>query len=71
MVYSDTQVLPLGAPYIPGYLGFREVPAYMELIERLRQHDGGRLVPQVRSVHSQLRVLLRSCAVVFEDWSAW
>lgn len=36
VVYSDVEVVQLSVPYIPGYLAFREVPAYEKLLDRVR-----------------------------------
>ena len=36
LVYKDLQLIKLTAPYIPGFLAFRETPSLMEMIERQR-----------------------------------
>ncbi len=36
VVYEDYEVVQLTMPYIPCFLGFREVPHYLLLLERLR-----------------------------------
>ncbi|GAB4813929.1 hypothetical protein N2152v2_000975 [Parachlorella kessleri] len=43
-VYEDFLQLQLEVPYLPGFLGFRECPAYMQLLERAREAG---VVPQV------------------------
>ncbi|KAL4458824.1 hypothetical protein ABPG75_013689 [Micractinium tetrahymenae] len=45
LLHVELLELPaLGAPYLPGFLGFREVPAYMELLRRAAE----------KGVHPQL-----------------
>ena len=34
VVYEDYEPLSLSIPYLPGYLGFRECPAYHTLLAR-------------------------------------
>ncbi|XP_045189392.2 endonuclease V-like isoform X2 [Mercenaria mercenaria] len=36
-VYNDCQMIQLTEPYIPGFLGFREVPFIVDLFEKLKQ----------------------------------
>ncbi len=47
VVYEDHAPLPLSVPYVPGYLAFREVPAFTALLDRLRQAHGDTWWPQV------------------------
>jgi hypothetical protein len=47
VVWEDLEPLPLHIPYSSGYLAFREVPAYQALLQRVRQAEQGRWVPQV------------------------
>ncbi|XP_060591941.1 endonuclease V-like [Ruditapes philippinarum] len=45
-VYSDCQMIQLTEPYIPGFLGFREVPFIVDLFEKLRK-DQPQYIPHV------------------------
>jgi deoxyinosine 3'endonuclease (endonuclease V) len=36
IVYEDYKVFKLTVPYVSGFLGFREVPEYIELLEKLK-----------------------------------
>lgn len=47
VVYSDIAVVQLKAPYIPGFLAFREVPALLPLLRRAASTP---FAPQVRTV---------------------
>lgn len=38
-VYSDCEMIKLTAPYIPGFLGFREVPFIVKLFEKIEQQQ--------------------------------
>jgi deoxyinosine 3'endonuclease (endonuclease V) len=49
VVYEDMQPLCMQTPYIPGFLAFREVPAFQQLLQRVRAADGGRHTPEVRA----------------------
>ena len=44
VVYEDYEVLDLTVPYLPGFLAFREVPAYVRLLERAKSTN---LMPEV------------------------
>ena len=46
LVYSQTVSAPPSMPYIPGFLGFREVPYAKELIARLKK-EKSQVFPQV------------------------
>ncbi|NWX91094.1 ENDOV Endonuclease, partial [Nothoprocta ornata] len=46
VLYEDCQMVAVTAPYIAGFLAFREVPFLVEAIQRLQQKDPG-LTPQV------------------------
>lgn len=48
LVHEDYVPLDLTLPYVPGYLGMREVPVYTALLERVR---GTELDPQVTRRH--------------------
>jgi len=43
-VYNDCEMIKLTAPYIPGFLGFREVPFIKQLFEK-QVHDRPDLTP--------------------------
>jgi len=43
IVYKDTQIITLDIPYISGYLGFREVPHYLQLLDRLRATEPNKM----------------------------
>ncbi|GAX80745.1 hypothetical protein CEUSTIGMA_g8180.t1 [Chlamydomonas eustigma] len=44
IVYEDYEEVEIATPYVPGYLGFREVPTYMSLIKRVLSTE---FAPQV------------------------
>ena len=46
VVYEDYEMIELCAPYIPGFLGFREVPFICGLFDKLRQTEP-QFLPQV------------------------
>ncbi|XP_047189904.1 endonuclease V-like isoform X5 [Scophthalmus maximus] len=46
MLYEDSQMVTLTAPYIAGFLAFRETPFLLEALQRL-QRDQPALLPQV------------------------
>ncbi|XP_073538709.1 endonuclease V isoform X4 [Phyllobates terribilis] len=46
VIYEDCQMVTLDAPYIAGFLAFREVPSLVEAVRRLQEKDAG-LMPQV------------------------
>ncbi|XP_042198244.1 endonuclease V isoform X2 [Callorhinchus milii] len=46
VVYEELQMVCLNAPYIPGFLAFRETPFLVEAVQRLQQKEPS-LVPQV------------------------
>ncbi|XP_043925566.1 endonuclease V-like [Protopterus annectens] len=46
VIYEDYQMVRLTAPYIAGFLAFREAPYLVEAVDRLRKQDPS-LVPQV------------------------
>lgn len=47
LLYEDTQMVTLTAPYIAGFLAFRETPFLLEALQRLRRNQP-ELLPQVR-----------------------
>uniref|UniRef100_A0A7S0R7A0 Endonuclease V n=1 Tax=Chlamydomonas leiostraca TaxID=1034604 RepID=A0A7S0R7A0_9CHLO len=47
VVYEDYEEVDLTVPYLPGYLAFREVPAYAALLARCARTEGGRWMPQL------------------------
>ena len=49
VVYEDLSMVELTAPYIPGFLAFREVPFLVEKVEKLRQLHP-QMTPQVMEV---------------------
>lgn len=46
MVYEDSRMVGLKAPYVSGFLAFREVPFLVELVQRLQEKEPD-LMPQV------------------------
>ncbi|XP_066444052.1 endonuclease V isoform X2 [Eleutherodactylus coqui] len=46
VIYEDCQMVTLDAPYVAGYLAFREVPSLVEAVKRLQERDSS-LMPQV------------------------
>ncbi|XP_071797466.1 endonuclease V-like isoform X2 [Asterias amurensis] len=46
VVYSDCELVHLNTPYIPGFLAFREVGFFINLLEKLKSKDQN-LMPQV------------------------
>ncbi|XP_077611427.1 endonuclease V isoform X3 [Crocuta crocuta] len=46
VVYEDCQMVSLTAPYVSGFLAFREVPFLVDAVRRLREQEPG-LMPQV------------------------
>ncbi|XP_036924718.1 endonuclease V isoform X2 [Sturnira hondurensis] len=45
VVYEDCRMVSLTAPYLSGFLAFREVPFLVDAVQRLREEEPG-LVPQ-------------------------
>ncbi|CAN1162561.1 Endonuclease V [Linum perenne] len=50
VVYEDFCVVDIRVPYAPGFLAFREVPIYMQLLEKMRKSDSSSLYPQLLMV---------------------
>ncbi|KAG9350392.1 hypothetical protein JZ751_026751 [Albula glossodonta] len=46
LMYEDSQMVTLSAPYVPGFLAFREVPCLLEALQRLERTQPN-LLPQV------------------------
>ncbi|NXJ82738.1 ENDOV Endonuclease, partial [Trogon melanurus] len=46
VLYEDCRMVAVSAPYVAGYLAFREVPFLVEAVQRLQQEEP-RLKPQV------------------------
>ncbi|XP_016786139.2 endonuclease V isoform X16 [Pan troglodytes] len=46
VVYEESRMVSLTAPYVSGFLAFREVPFLLELVQQLREKEPG-LMPQV------------------------
>uniref|UniRef100_A0A8D1HSL5 Endonuclease V n=1 Tax=Sus scrofa TaxID=9823 RepID=A0A8D1HSL5_PIG len=46
VVYEDCRMVSLTAPYVSGYLAFREVPFLVDAVQRLQEKDP-QLMPQV------------------------
>ncbi|XP_058708533.1 endonuclease V isoform X4 [Poecile atricapillus] len=49
VLYQDCRMVPVTAPYVAGFLAFREVPVLVEAVQRLQQEQP-QLQPQVRSL---------------------
>ncbi|XP_054702209.1 endonuclease V isoform X3 [Grus americana] len=46
VLYEDCRMVAVSAPYVPGFLAFREVPFLVEAVQRLQQEEP-KLKPQV------------------------
>lgn len=46
VIYEDCQMVTLDAPYVAGFLAFREVPSLVEAVKRL-QEEASSVMPQV------------------------
>ncbi|XP_069808182.1 endonuclease V isoform X2 [Dendropsophus ebraccatus] len=46
VIYEDCQMVTIDAPYVAGFLAFREVPSLVEAVKRLQETDSS-LMPQV------------------------
>uniref|UniRef100_A0A8C9IL59 Endonuclease V n=1 Tax=Piliocolobus tephrosceles TaxID=591936 RepID=A0A8C9IL59_9PRIM len=46
VLYEESRMVSLTAPYVSGFLAFREVPFLLELVQQLREKEPG-LMPQV------------------------
>lgn len=46
VIYEDSQIVEMSIPYIPGFLGFREIPSCLNLYYKLKE-DHPEMVPQV------------------------
>ncbi|NXA77008.1 ENDOV Endonuclease, partial [Thryothorus ludovicianus] len=46
VLYQDCRMVPVSAPYVAGFLAFREVPVLVEAVQRLQQEEP-QLLPQV------------------------
>jgi deoxyinosine 3'endonuclease (endonuclease V) len=44
-MYEDSRMVSLTAPYISGFLAFREVPFLVDLVQRLQEKEPD-LIPQ-------------------------
>lgn len=49
VLYEDCRMVAVSAPYVAGFLAFREVPFMVEAVQRL-QREQPELRPQVRHV---------------------
>ncbi|NXJ94958.1 ENDOV Endonuclease, partial [Corythaixoides concolor] len=49
VLYEDCRMVAVSAPYVAGFLAFREVPFLVEAVQRLQQEEP-RLKPQVRRI---------------------
>lgn len=49
VLYEDCRMVAVNAPYVAGFLAFREVPFMVEAVQRLQQEQP-ELRPQVRHV---------------------
>lgn len=45
VMYEDSRMVSLTAPYISGFLAFREVPFLVDLVQRLQEKEPD-LIPQ-------------------------
>lgn len=59
LIHSDTIVREVTLPYIPSFLGFREVPLYTELLDRMKEKVG--FVPDVLLVDGNGLLHERKC----------
>ncbi|XP_073410828.1 endonuclease V isoform X4 [Dendrobates tinctorius] len=49
VIYEDYQMVTLDAPYVAGFLAFREVPSLVEAVRRLQEMDAN-LMPQAKEL---------------------
>ncbi|XP_066188373.1 endonuclease V isoform X4 [Sylvia atricapilla] len=49
VLYQDCRMVAVSAPYVAGFLAFREVPVLVEAVQRLQQEEP-QLQPQIRSL---------------------
>lgn len=49
VLYQDCRMVAVTAPYVAGFLAFREVPVLVEAVQRLQQEEP-QLQPQVGCV---------------------
>ncbi|XP_032900139.1 endonuclease V isoform X4 [Amblyraja radiata] len=52
VIYEECRMVCLNAPYIPGFLAFREAPFLEEAVRRL-QHKDPSLLPQIKDLHER------------------
>ena len=55
-MYEDYEMIELREPYIPGFLGFREVPFICNLFEKLK-NSNPQYLPQVSCSSSGISVI--------------
>ena len=53
VLYEDSRMVTLTAPYIPGFLAFRETPFLLDALKRLHS-DKPELLPQVQFIKKYL-----------------
>ncbi|XP_029455055.1 endonuclease V isoform X2 [Rhinatrema bivittatum] len=49
VLYEECRMVTLTAPYVAGFLAFREMPSLVEAVERLKEKDPS-LMPQIRNL---------------------
>ncbi|XP_010576850.1 PREDICTED: endonuclease V isoform X2 [Haliaeetus leucocephalus] len=52
VLYEDCRMVAVSAPYVAGFLAFREVPFLVEAVQRLQQEEP-KLKPQIRSLQRE------------------
>ncbi|NXK48254.1 ENDOV Endonuclease, partial [Chauna torquata] len=62
VLYEDCQMVAVSAPYVAGFLAFREVPFLVEAVQRLQQ-EKPRLKPQVWHISFYSALLLAGFGV--------
>lgn len=66
VLYEDCRMVTVSAPYVAGFLAFREVPFLVEAVQRLQQEEP-RLRPQVWCISLSQVEMSRGCRVLLKS----